>query len=162
MKSFKTLAEATRRAAESGATLDIGGRLVNAAGTRLAVVPQPRQAAAQPTPAPAPQPDPVDRLVELVAAQTRLAAAQGETVTRMVSEVLERLAPAPAPPAPAAVAAPRQVPVLFDVVWEGGEWVRLTPTYGPAPSSAVPTHFDFLKDAGGRTVQVIPIYPQEP
>lgn len=167
MKSFKTLADATRRAAESGATLDIGGRMVNAAGARLSVVSQRHEPVAQSGQS---SPDLVARLVEVVAAQS-----QG--VTMMVAEVLERLVAQQGPaqtqavePAPAqqgamsamsamqAVAptdAPSSMPVEFAVTWVNGA-PRLEPTYGAAAGR--PVAFDFIKDDSGQTIKVVPVY----
>lgn len=119
MRSVKTLAEATRLAAQSGATMEVGGRVVNAAGTKSEI------SKAEPVPSPitAPAaPDPQDKMVDLVQLQTRLAAAQGEAMNRMVSEVLREIQKPPGTPKP--------MPLAFDVIRDDkGLISRIVPVY---------------------------------
>jgi hypothetical protein len=122
MRTVKTLSEATRLAAQSGATMEIGGRVVNAAGTKSDVV----KAEPKPEPPPAPPaPDPQDKIVDLVQLQTRLAATQGEAMSNMIAEVLRELQKPAAPPG-----ASKPMPLAFDVIRDDkGLISRIVPVY---------------------------------
>ena len=121
MRSVKNLAEATRLAAQSGATMEVAGRVVNASGSRTAF----GKAEVKPAPPPEPTTDPQqDKIADLVQMQTRLAAAQGEAMNRMVSEVLRELQK------PAEPGTPKPMPLAFDVIRDDkGLISRIVPVY---------------------------------
>ncbi len=120
MRSVKNLAEATRLAAQSGATMEVAGRVVNAAGTKSAVVKvEPKT---EPAPTPAPEPD--DKIADLVQLQTRLAATQGEARRNMIAEVLREIQKPPAP------GVTKPMPLAFDVIRDDkGLISRIVPVY---------------------------------
>jgi hypothetical protein len=118
MRSVKNLAEATRLAAQSGATMEVAGRVVNAAGTKSAVV------KVEPKPEPDPMPEPEDKIADLVQLQTRLAATQGEAMSNMIAEVLREIQKPPAP------GVPKPMPLAFDVIRDDkGLISRIVPVY---------------------------------
>jgi hypothetical protein len=125
MKAVKSISEATRLAAQSGATISVGGRTINSAGAKLALAPTPPA----PTPAPAPPaPDPFERLTEITRVQAQLQAVQAESVRQTMSAIVERLEAQSAP-----AQAPRRMPVAFDIVRDEKDRIsRVVPIYDPA------------------------------
>lgn len=121
MKSVKTLAQATKLAAMQGATLDVGGRLINAQGAKLSVVrpaPKPAQPEAPAEPvAPPAAPAAEDHLAQIVREQSQVLAA---LVDRLQTPAL------PSPPAPQ----PRMRPVSFTVVRDDDGFIKeILPRY---------------------------------
>lgn len=158
MKSFKSLSDVTRAAAELGASVNVGGRAINAQGARLTVA-RSNFAAASPAPAPE-QADHAERFAQLLQTQAQLMAAQGQAMgdvlVRMLDH-LERAAVAPVPPpAAAAPQAQKARPIRFDVVRQGAS-VSLVPMFG-AGNAATPKTYDLQRDAAGRLLSVIPVY----
>ena len=160
VKSLKSLADATRAAAELGASVAVGGRTINAAGTRMALA---RGGTAAVAPAPAPtEPDAMDRVTRLMQAQAQLMAAQGQAMSEVLVRMIDHLERAPetrtAAAAPVAAAAPTEQrrPVRFDVV-RSGSALSLVPTFG-VTAAAVPKTYELQRDAAGRLQSVIPVY----
>lgn len=126
MRTVKSLSEATRLAAQSGASLEVGGRVINASGARMAVV----------KPAPAPEPvaeppkaDPFERLADILQLQARVAAQQSMAVAGALADVADRLQA----PSEAAKTGTRRMPIEFSVIRDGtGRALALTPIYGEA------------------------------
>jgi len=152
MKTVKTLADATRMAAQSGATLEVGGRMINAGGARMAVV------RSMPAPEPIapvePQADPMERMGELMALQSKLVAAQGEAMQRMVAGVMDRLEAKPE----ASKRMKRIRPVSFDAVRdESGALMKLIPNY-PQASPDQPSCIEIVRSPDGLAVQITPVY----
>ena len=153
MKTVKTLADATRMAAQSGATLEVGGRTINAGGARMAVV------RSMPTPEPAapvePQADPMERMGELMGLQSKLVAAQGEAMQRMVARVMDRLEAKPEAPKRMT----RCRPVSFEPVRdeESGALIKLIPNYLQS-SPGQPSSLEIVRGLDGMAVQIIPVY----
>jgi hypothetical protein len=121
MRSVKSLSQATKAAAQSGATLEVGGRLVNAGGAKLSVVkPTPAvepEAPVAPTVEPAPTPAPMPVV-------DRAAAFQTERFTAVMHEVLQTLQVARTEPEP------RPMPIAFDVERDSqGLLTRIVPVY---------------------------------
>lgn len=180
MKTLK-MSQVIRDAAEIGASVGMGDRVINASGTKLSLLPG--QAAKVSEDDGGALGKLAERMAELLAAQTRAVSMQSEAVVRVVDQVLDKLqaqqpqqvaAPAvtaadalapfalspalDAPPLPAV----RRMPVAFDVEsGPGGEPLRLIPTYGEAPAGASrPISFELVKDNQGATVRVVPIYQE--
>ncbi len=158
MKSFKSLADATRQAAATGAVLEAGGRIVNAAGTRLSVIRAPRST----DPAPAPSaPLAPDRATELVELQARLQAQQAGAIVAALGEIVDRLQqPSQTAPSPVVtpVAAPRLRPTAFAVLRDGnGEPCQLVPSYA-AGNPTRPREFEIVADDEGFATHIVPIY----
>lgn len=120
MKSVKTLAQATKLAAMQGATLDVGGRLINAQGAKLSVVrPAPKPAQPEPPAEPVAPPAPAagDQLAQIVREQSQVLAA---LVDRLQTPAL------PSQPAPQ----PRMRPVSFTVVRDDDGYItEILPRY---------------------------------
>lgn len=120
MKTVKSLADATRLAAQAGASLEVDGRVINA-GAERAAASMPRPA---PPPPPAPAPDPMAGIRDLMLTQAQLGAAQGDSFARVMAQVLEVMQSMRAQPGP-----PR-LPVAFDIVRVDGQPTRIVPIYG--------------------------------
>ena len=75
MRPFATIADATRAAAESGASIEVGGRTINAGGARMSVVPRQTKFEDPAPVAPPQRPDPMERMAELMALQAQVVAA---------------------------------------------------------------------------------------
>lgn len=152
MKTVKTLADATRMAAQSGATLEVGGRTINAGGARMAVV------RSMPTPEPVapvePPIDPMERMGELMGLQSKLVAAQGEAMQRMVARVMDRLEAKPEAPKRMRRSRPVSVEAVRD---ESGLIVKLVPRYLHA-SPGQPSSLEIVRGPDGLAVQIIPVY----
>jgi len=89
MKVVKSLADATRMAAQSGAVMEVGGRTVNAGGARMELVKTPTsepQAVAPQAPV-----DPLEGVKGVMAMQASIVAAQGQQMTHMMAEVMDRM-----------------------------------------------------------------------
>jgi len=148
MKTVRTLAQATKTAAQSGAVLEVGGRLINSGGAKLSVIkpaPKAEPASSAPPPAPsAPDTTTVDALAHMIALQ---AEAQRKTML----DILDRLQ------APT-VQAPVMRPVSFAVVRDSdGQPSVLIPRYGPGPATK-PKSIDAKKGADGFITEIIPRY----
>ena len=119
MKIVKSLADATRLAAQAGASLEVEGRVSNAGAERTAASPpKPR-----PEPPP-PAPDPMAGIRDLMLTQAQLGAAQGDSFARVMAQVLEAMQAMRVQPGP-----PR-LPVAFDIVRAEGQPTRIVPIYG--------------------------------
>ena len=114
---FKSLSEATRAAVDAGATLDVGGRLINAGGARGATAQAVKPTAAMPAE------EPMAPVLRLVQAQARATAAQGESMVTLMKRVLDAQDSEP-------VTSPRPMPIAFDVERnEDGLINRIVPVY---------------------------------
>lgn len=155
MRTVKSLAEATKLAAQSGASLEVGGRVINAGQTRLSVLRRPEPTPAPPPVVEAPKPDPFDRMAELVELQARMAAAQGQAMTAALSDIVDRLGSQQQ-----AKTKTRRKPVSFAVERDPvtGLASRLVPTYAEVAHAGKPVEFDVERDADGRALRLIPIY----
>lgn len=121
MKTVKSLADATRLAAQAGASLEVDGRVINAGAERTAASPpKPRPE----LPPPAPAPDPMAGIRDLMLTQAQLGAAQGDSFARVMAQVLEVMQAMRVQPGP-----PR-LPVAFDIVRAEGQPTRIVPIYG--------------------------------
>ena len=146
MKSVKTLAQATKLAAMQGATLDVGGRLINAQGARLSLV-RPQQAdtpASEPIAPPA-APAAEAQLAQIVREQSQVLAA---LVDRLQTPAL------PSPPAPQ----PRMRPVSFTVVRDAeSRPIALMPIYGVGAATK-PAALDPVRGDDGYITEILPRY----
>lgn len=154
MRTVKSLSEATRLAAQSGASLEVGGRVINASGTRMAV--------ARPTPAPMPEPEPpkadpferlADSLTNVLQLHARLSAHQSLAVAEALAVVAERLQA----PAEAAKPSTKRMPIEFSVVRDGaGRALALTPTYGEVSGRLL--SFDPVRGPDGLIERIVTTY----
>ena len=126
MKTVKSIAQATRAAAQSGGTLEVGGKLINSGGAKLSVVkpePKPDPETAKPVTKPDP-PDPVQPAVspELIDAIGEL-----RSINRTLSDAVVRSL-TPTEPEPQQ---PTRKLVGIDVVRDvdSGLIQRLVPVY---------------------------------
>lgn len=149
MKTVRSLAHATKTAAQMGAPLEVGGRVINSGGTRLSVVkPEPKaEPVAPPAPAPAPAPDTstMDRLAHMIVLQSE---AQRQTMNSM----LDRLQAPPAPPPT------KMRPISFAILRDDdSKPVGLAPKYGPG-AAVKPLSFEVRKGKDGFATEIIPVY----
>ena len=148
MKTVRSLAHATKTAAQMGAPLEVGGRVINSSGAKLSVVkPEPK---AEPAPAPAPTPAPAPDTSTLDAL-SHMIVLQAESQRQTMIQMLDRLQ---APPAPVAV--PMR-PVRFLVIRDSdAKPIALVPTYGPGRATT-PT-FEVRKGKDGFATEIVPVY----
>lgn len=118
MKTVRSLAEATRLAAQAGAVLEVDGRVINAGAERAPAY------APKPAAAPPPAPDPMAGVKDLMLMQAQIGASQGDSFTAVMSRVLEVMQSMHIQPGP-----PR-IPVAFDIVRTDGQPTRIVPIYG--------------------------------
>lgn len=152
MKTVANLADATRLAARNGATLAVGGRLVNAAGARLDVVPRPAPRAPEPPPAPPPDtPAPASTRDERMDQLVALVAAQGRSTAEVLVQMLSKLQ---APPPVKTKLRPASFAVVRDAE---GMPTALSPTYETGTPSR-PVRFDVVLGDDGFAASLIPVY----
>lgn len=143
MKTVKSLADATRMAAQLGGSLEVGGRVINSDGSKVQIS-KPAPSAPAPTvhdPTPEPKkPDPMAGLLDAIQAQSRSMAVQNEAMASIMSQIAERL---PSPPAQ------KIRPRSFDVVRDDSDRiVSLSPVYETGAPTRSPV-LDPVVGSGG-------------
>jgi hypothetical protein len=162
MKAFKNASELTRAAAAAGATVEIGGRTINASGARMSVLPRPAPApAAEPTPAPAPG---NADLLEVVTLQARLQAGQTAQVLATLGAIAQKVQEVSGPQPMRVLRRVR--PIGFRVVGRSasGEALSFEPVFDRDPEGRVlagserPIRHDIAYDAAGRAESIVHVY----
>ena len=149
MKTVRSLAHATKTAAQMGAPLEVGGRVINSGGAKLSVIrPEPKATPAPlpaPTPAPAPDTSTIDALSHMLVLQ---AESQRQTMIQM----LDRLQAPPAPPPT------KMRPISFAILRDDdNKPVSLAPKYG-AGAAVKPLSFEVRKGKDGFATEIVPVY----
>lgn len=122
MKTVKSLAEATRLAAQAGGKLEVGGRTINAGAERAQVATT--RAAAPIAPPPPDKPDPMVAFERIVAQQAQISAEQSRNLVQVMGDLLAALQ------RPRDAAVPQPLPIAFDLEHdENRTLTRIVPIY---------------------------------
>lgn len=152
-KQPPSLAAATRMAAQAGGSLKVGDRVVNPSGARMSIA---RPYLAQPAPELPKADDRMDMVVELVQAQSRVLAAQAQSLPAIVASVVEAAVSASrkADEKPTVVAAPAMRPIRFVIDRDDeGCPVAMSVEYGPGSPTRKPALYA-MKGADGLVHEV--------